>query len=256
MNETLFAGVQTRGISVKEVSAVSNPNDPKLLPTLYGADLAITGTYRAQPEGVMVKLLAVQSAGELAGVEKTISARAIPSVVAASPQNAQGTDQLLSSLNQVGPKADAKLVLTTSRPGAGSSYRLGEEIQYFVTSATDGYLYLFHASADQSIARIFPNNFQQEARIQAGQVVQVPAAGAPFRFEASPPFGLETTFAIVTPAPLSGAELQAIEIAFREPQGAPAYLRSRGISIVQSSAASRTAGAQVLWNSITVLIRP
>jgi hypothetical protein len=33
--------------------------------------------------------------------------------------------------------------------------------------------------------------------------VEVPGPGAPFRFEAVPPFGLATTLAVVTPTPLN-----------------------------------------------------
>jgi hypothetical protein len=184
-----------------------------------------------------------------------IPASAIPDVVASTPQNAPETGQLLNSLNQIGPQAEGQLVLTTNRPGAGSTFRLGEEITFFVKSNTDGYVYLFHIDADKHFSQIFPNQFQQEARVQAGQVLQVPSAGAQFKFEASPPFGLETTFAIVTAAPLSDADLQAIQNGLGGPtQEVPAFLKTRGIGVV--SAAPTAAAPPVQWNSTTVLVRP
>ncbi len=260
VNDGVFnqsTGVQTRGISIKEVASVSNANDPKALPTLYNADLAIAGTYQPERDGVRVKLAALQNAGEIAETSKTIPASAIPDVVAASAQNAGDANQLLSSLNQIGPKADAQISITTNRPGPGSSFRLGEEIKYFVTSNSDGYLYLFHTDAEKSVARIFPNQYQQDARIHAGQALQVPGAGAPFKFEASPPFGLETTFAIVTTAPLAEKDLQLIQTSFASAkQEAPTFLKSRGISVVSTAPSAQAAGAPVLWNSVTVLIRP
>lgn len=260
MNEGVFnqsTGIQTRGISVKEVAGVNNANDPRALPTLYNTDLAIAGSYQTQRDGVRVKLAALQKAGEVAEVSRTIPAAAIPDVVAATPQNASDTSQLLNSLNQIGPKADAKVTITTNRPGQGSSFRLGEEISYFVTSNIDGYVYLFHVDADKTVNRIFPNQYQRDARLQAGQAVQVPSAGAPFKFEASPPFGLETTFAIVTSGPLSESDLQMIQRSFASAkQEAPGFLKTRGITVSPATPGAPPSNSSVLWNSVTVLIRP
>jgi len=260
VNDGLFnqsTGIQTRGITVKEVAAVSNANDPRALTALYNTDLAIAGTYQTQSDGIHVKLSALQNAGEIAQTSKTIPANAIPDVVAATPQNTAATNQLISSLNQIGPKADGKINLTTNRPGPGSTFRLGEEIIYFVSSTSDGYIYLFHIDGDKNVARIFPNQYQRDARIKAGQVLQVPTAGAPFKFEASPPFGLETTFAIVTSSPLEEKDLQLVQTSFASAkQEAPAFLKSRGISVSPATPSAQAAGAPVLWNSVTVLIRP
>src|SRR5207245_624252 len=140
INDGVFnqsTGVQTRGISIKEVATVGNANDPRALPALYNTDLAIAGTYQTQRDGVRVKLSALRSSGEIAQISKTIPANSIPDVVAATPQNAAETGQLLNSMNQIGPKAENKLNVTTNRPGAGSSFRLGEEITYFAGSSSD-----------------------------------------------------------------------------------------------------------------------
>jgi hypothetical protein len=264
-------GVQTRGITIKQVAAVENPNDPKALGALYNTELAIAGTYRPQSDRVLVRLAALDDKGrELAQASKEISRQAIPDVVAASPVNAAETSQFLNSLNQLGPKAqgDARVEVTTNRPGAGANFRLGDEIKYFVTSTMDGYLYLFHIDAVKTVLRIFPNQFQREARIRAGAGLEVPAPGAPFKFEASPPFGLETTFAMVTAAPLDEKDFQLVEGGFATPkQAVPMLVTTRGISVRPVEPASRPAaspsaaalpapGPQLVWNSITVLIRP
>ena len=177
--------------------------------------------------------------------------------------------QLLDSLNQLGPRAqgDSKVEVTTNRPGAGANFRLGEEIRYFVTSTIDGYLYLFHIDADKNVLRIFPNQYQRQAKISAGVALEVPPPGAPFKFEASPPFGLETTFAVVTSAPLDEKDFQMVESGFAKPkQEVPALVATRGISVRPVEAAPSAPGsastpapaapAQLVWNSVTVLIRP
>jgi hypothetical protein len=156
----------------------------------------------------------------------------------------------------VAPRADGQINITTNRPGPGSSFRMGEEITYFVSSSSDGFLYLFHIDGEKNVNQIFPNQFQADPRIRGGQALQVPQAGAPFKFEASPPFGLETSFAIVTPVPLNDGDLQSIRASFASAkQIAPAILQTRGIAVTAASGAAAPSSS-VLWNSVTVLIRP
>lgn len=264
--EGLFKPVlvaRTRGITVTQVSAVERPNDPNALGALYQADLAIAGRYKLSGEQVDVNLVALDGAGkgELAQVTQAISTLAIPSVVPAIATNAAETTQLLDSLNQARPQVDgeARVEITTNRPGLGASFRRGDEIKYFVTSSLDGFLYLFHVDADKSVQRIFPNSYQRDARIQAGAWVQVPDSGAPFRFAASTPYGLETTFAIVTDASLDEREFEAIESGFSRPKQElhAIVARSRGRVTRGGGAESPPLDApRLAWNSITVLILP
>jgi hypothetical protein len=256
------AGPATRGITVKEVAAIQNPNDPAALTTIYNTDLAIAGTYRPQTDRIHVRLTALdERGGELAQASKEISPQAVPSVVAAQPSNAADAGQFLDSLSQLGPKSqgNARVEITTNRPGAGANFRLGEEIKYFVTSTIDGYLYLFHVDADKNTLRLFPNQYQREARIATGAAIEFPSPGAPFKFEASPPFGLETTFAMVTPVPLDERDFQMIEGGFAKPrQDVPTLVATRGIAVKPTSGTpvQQPGSPGLVWNSVTVLIRP
>lgn len=255
------AAAPTRGLTARQVAAAGDPNEPKTLARLHGSDLVITGSYRPGADAVRLSLAAVDSRGTPVGrAAGEIPRRSIPEVVAATPPNAADAGRVLDSLGQLGPpsQGDARVQVTTSRPGAGASFRLGEEIRYFVTSTADGYLYLFHVDADRAVLRIFPNEHQPDARVAAGAAVEVPAPGAPFRFEASPPFGLETTFAIVTATPLSEADFQGVEAGFARPkQDVPTLLGSRGIAVRPAGASGSGAAApQLVWGSVTVLIRP
>jgi len=261
MTDSVFAqatGVQSRGITVKDVQSVRNVNDPRSLPALYNTDLAIAGTYQARPDGVAVKLTALQNSGEIAQATRLLPPNTIPNVVAATPQYASETNQLIGTMNDVAPRADSQLNITTGRPGQGSNYRLGEEITYFVTSTNDGFLYLFHIDGEKNVSRLFPNQYQADPRVRAGQVLQLPQPGAPFKFEASPPFGLETTFAIVTAAPLAENDLQSIQASFASAkQIAPVLAQARGIAVAPAGGGGGPAiNSSVLWNSVTVLIRP
>src|SRR5262249_34151423 len=161
--------------------------------------IAIVGSYRPEKDAVRVSLKAVDGQGrELAQQVTAILNNAIPGTWAASPANATDTSQLLGSLSQLGPKSPgaAQVEISTNRRGAGASFRMGDEIRYVVRSTIDGYLYLFHIDAAKNVVRIFPNKYQKDARVASGTSVEIPLTGAPFRFEASPPFGLETSVAI------------------------------------------------------------
>jgi hypothetical protein len=247
---------RTRGVTVKEVAGVQNPNDPRSLGRIYDTNIAIVGTYRPEPGQVGLSLTALDANGnQLAEVTESIPAAAIPAIIPATPANAHDTAHLLEALQQLGPKAQgsARVELTTNRPGAGAAFRLGEEIRYFVTSTMAGHLYLLHIDAEKNVTRIFPNEYQRDARLQALMPVEVPGPGAPFTFEASPPFGLETTVALVTAVPLDEASLQAVGIGLKRPT--PETLAgTRGIA-VKAAGAGPSSPAYV-WNTVTVLVRP
>lgn len=258
--------VAVRGITVQQVAQVSDPNAPQALSKLYDSDLAIMGSYRAQGDSVRLRLVAIDPAGrELAQAATDLPRHAVPGSLTARPPNAEETAHLLSSLGGVAPRSTgaARVELTTSRPGSGASYRLGEEVRYFVRSTVDGYLYLLHVDAEKNVTRIFPNQHQPDARIRRDTAIEVPATGAPFRFEASPPFGLETTFAIVTPVPLDERAFQAMEGGFAKPrQGVAELVATRGIAVKPQGAQSSAPGGgtaedvQLVWNAVIVLIRP
>jgi hypothetical protein len=258
--------VSLRGITVQQVATVADPNAPKSLSTFYESDLAIVGSYRAQDDAVRLRLTAIDPSGrELAQTTTVLPRRAVPETYATTPENAGQTAQLLNSLDGVAPRSTgaARVELTTSRPGSGASYRLGDEIRYFVKSTVDGYLCLLHVDAEKNVTRIFPNQHQEDGRIQRDTAVEVPAAGAPFRFAASPPFGLETTFAIVTSVPLDERAFKAVEGGFAKPRhGVAELISTRGVAVTpqgpRAPAASNAAAQNILlvWNAVIVLIRP
>jgi hypothetical protein len=247
------AVARTRGITVKQVTGVANPNDAKALTGFYGSDLVIDGSYRREGERVHLRLTMMdgqartlaQSSGEFPMVM-------LPPTVTAAQVNADHTSRLLVAFTRLGPRMQGswRVDVTTNRPGTGASFRQGESIQYFVNSTMDGYLYLFHVDADRKIVRIFPNPHQPSAQVRAGVPVEVPGAGAPFRFEASAPFGLETTFAVVTPAPLDEKDFRPAEGGFTVPKGdVPALVGA------SRSTAGPASDRPIVWNSITILIR-
>lgn len=61
-----------------------------------------------------------------------------------------------------------------------------------VEAGRDCYLALYIIDAEQHVTQIFPNKWQQDNFIKAGDTVQIPPPGAAFRFRMTGPFGTET----------------------------------------------------------------
>ncbi len=61
-----------------------------------------------------------------------------------------------------------------------------------VEAERDCYLALYIINAKQAVTQIFPNKWQQNNFIKAGEAVQIPPPGAAFRFRMTGPFGTET----------------------------------------------------------------
>ncbi len=253
---------RTRGITITQLAGIENPNEPKALTSLYGADLAIGGSCRWQRHEIVVELSAFDDQGrELAQVQGELRTDGLPEPVRVAEADYRHTGQFLNAFHQLGTRSHGKhkVEVTTNRPGLGATFRRGEEIRYFVISTADGYLYLFHMDAEGRILRIFPNLYQGEAWVRAGMRVEVPAQGAPFRFEASPPFGLETTLALVTPTPLDESQFQTLGTGFTRPlRDLPTLLgpRYRSVSPADPGAPGPPATPPAVWNTITVLVQP
>jgi len=80
-------------------------------------------------------------------------------------------------------------------------YRVGDTMSVTVKSAREGYLYLFYFMADGKINCLFPNQYQTDNRIPAGQLIVVPKQDAEFRIRIGPPCGAEILKAVVSLEP-------------------------------------------------------
>jgi hypothetical protein len=238
---------QDRTVALGDVAKVPSPNAAAAQAVIYGAEITIAGRYRAEGERIAVELSALDPRGQtLAVSSRTVVAPAAPSVLPPAAANVAETERLLASLTRLGPsRSDGRVDITTNRPGEGASFRLDDEIRYLVVSTTAGYLYLFHIDAEGRVVRIFPNDQQREARIDPTSL-EVPAPNGPARFVASPPFGLETTVALVAASPIEQAALREIA----------ATLSRAASPRAAGPGPSPTPVTGVLWSSVTTLIRP
>lgn len=77
-------------------------------------------------------------------------------------------------------------------------YHEGEKLTIKVKSVRRGYVYVFNIRADGKCVLIFPNQFEQEKIVEAGQEVCIPGEGADYVFRIRPPFGRERLLVVVS----------------------------------------------------------
>lgn len=75
--------------------------------------------------------------------------------------------------------------------GCGASYKVGEELVVFVRCNKDCYVKLFHHAADGEVTLLLPNKFDGDNHLKGGIVHAIGDATYPFKFDVTPPTGIE-----------------------------------------------------------------
>jgi hypothetical protein len=88
---------------------------------------------------------------------------------------------------------------------SGRAYVAGEHMRVKVLSEQDGYLYLFNVDSNGEIGCLFPNKYQSDNRIKAGQEIEV-GGNDKFRLGIREPFGTELLKAVVSKQPLKSVK--------------------------------------------------
>lgn len=85
-----------------------------------------------------------------------------------------------------------------------NTYAFGENVVLSVKTNRDAYLTIVDVGTSDRVHVIFPNRFQTDNRIRAGQTIQVPDPRADFDFQVQGPAGTELikVIASLDPAPL------------------------------------------------------
>ena len=79
-----------------------------------------------------------------------------------------------------------------------NTYGFGEKVLLSVQTNKDAYLTIIDVGTSGKVHIIFPNQYQQNNMVKAGQVVKVPGATAKFDLQVSPPAGTELIKIIAT----------------------------------------------------------
>ncbi len=82
-----------------------------------------------------------------------------------------------------------------------NTYAFGENVVLNVKTNRDAYLTIVDVGTSGRVHVIFPNRFQTDNRIRAGQTIQVPDPRADFDFQVHGPAGTELIKVIASPDP-------------------------------------------------------
>jgi len=85
------------------------------------------------------------------------------------------------------------------------TYRIGEKVKMYIKPSKDSYVTVFNTGSSGKKHQIFPNQYQGDRFVKAGQTVEIPGKGADYDFVAGGPPGkdLVTVFATDRPGELA-----------------------------------------------------
>ncbi len=141
------------------------------------------------------------------------------------PASAEGPVQTVTGntaddVSDVLPEQSSQEIKVSILPG--SVHQIGDEVQFQLTSAVDGYLTLFDLTVEDDLVLLFPTDEDRSAgktgRIRANSALTVPDPSYGFSFEAEGPAGKGKLLAIVTEDPVDLENLLAANGEF-EPIG-------------------------------------
>lgn len=104
----------------------------------------------------------------------------------------------LSDMENLGQQFEVEVWMEDRR----RTFGLGETITFNARSDRDGYLTLVDLGTDGTVTVLFPNPYESDTEVRAGQTITFPSASMDFEIQAQPPVGRGMVRAFVTPAPL------------------------------------------------------
>ena len=89
-------------------------------------------------------------------------------------------------------------------------YRVGQQLKVFVRPRETSYITVLNVGTSGKVSVIFPNYYQRESRVRAGQTVAIPAARSGWHINVAGPAGVEIIKVIASREQLDLAELQRL----------------------------------------------
>ena len=113
-----------------------------------------------------------------------------------------------------GPAPSADLLISTDH-GPMPTVRPGETVVFQVETGTDKFVYCYYMDGSRQVARIFPNRFQPDAFVPAGQKIQIPPGpepNRPFNIRPETAGRLEAIACLASPTELDGNRIDGTDI--------------------------------------------
>jgi Domain of unknown function (DUF4384) len=89
-------------------------------------------------------------------------------------------------------------------------YSVGQRLKVFVRPKETSYITVLNVGSSGRVAVIFPNHYQRNVRVRAGETVRIPAEGANWHIDVSGPPGVEVIKIIASREPLRLRELERL----------------------------------------------
>jgi len=92
------------------------------------------------------------------------------------------------------------------------TYRIGESILFKVKSNKDGYLYIIYVNDRDILSIVYPNKLEEDNRITANTVKNIPSEKNTWKIKATPPAGYSLFSFIVCPENLQNGNSRDIAV--------------------------------------------
>jgi hypothetical protein len=157
------------------------------------------------------------------------------------------TSHLIPVSNITPAAGSAVITAWLNKPGSAPKYKVGEKMQINVTAASDCNLVVLDFDGRGKLTQIFPNEFQSNGFVKAGDSVVIGGPDSPFDYEISGRGGAEKIFVYAYPqnsdnpltvamAPVPNSPFRAAEMSIQQytalVASAKAYGADRDVKVV------------------------
>lgn len=104
---------------------------------------------------------------------------------------------------QAGKPRPGSLSVTTLLDRADATYAVGETLRMAVKSNEEAYITVFNIGASGKVTQLFPNGYQGNNHVKAGEVLEVPSKDSASRIKVTGPVGIELIKVIATSKPVT-----------------------------------------------------
>lgn len=104
---------------------------------------------------------------------------------------------------QATPIKSSTLEVLTILDRQDATYALGETVRLAVKANEDAYVTVFNVGASGKVIQLFPNAFQTDNRVKAGEAMEIPAAASGTQIRVSGPVGAELVKIVATSKPVT-----------------------------------------------------
>jgi len=147
-------------------------------------------------------LLALTAILSICGAFMVSSTHAQPLTNALTQEEAGLSSEQVHALH-AGKARPGTLSIMTLLNRADATYEVGETLRMAVKSNEDAYITVFNIGTSGRVTQLFPNNYEPNNRIRAGETLEIPSAASESRIKVAGPAGKELIKVIATSKPMA-----------------------------------------------------